>query len=136
MLLHAVNSKHAWEKVFLEVRKCSILISQLSQFVDEVDILEYTDTANELDKSRARIRIVIASIPVIRLIVLGGVICLIVGLLLFGKTEQPRGVWIAFFVTLSLSLALLFIPLSSLCLGRRREKKERLNRILNTMSLD
>jgi len=86
MLLHAVNTKHAWEKVFLEVRKCSIQIPQLSPLVDELDILEYTNTANELDKSRSRISIAISSIPVIRLVVLGGVTCLVVGLLLFGKT--------------------------------------------------
>lgn len=136
--LQAVNSRPSWEKIFDEVQNCWIRIPQITRFVDErlhdqvrVDLLEYTDTANELDRSRSRMSIAISSIPVIRLIVLSGVICLIVGLLLFGKAQQQRAVWIAFVVTLGASLAMLFIFFSSLCLGRRGEKKERA-RMFNT----
>ena len=137
--LQAVNSRPSWEKIFYEVQNCWIRIPQITRFVDErlhdqvhVDLLAYADTANELDRSRSRMSIAISSIPVIRLIVLSGVICLIVGLLLFGKAEQQRAVWIAFVVTLGASLAMLFIFFSSLCLGRRGEKKERVARMFNT----
>jgi hypothetical protein len=65
-----------------------------------VHLQEYQRTTYELDKSRVAVSIANSAITTLRMIVLIGVACCVVGGLCYVKNAQPAGVWITSFTVL------------------------------------
>jgi len=122
-LLGGFNKKSAWKKTLPKVKQCQSSIREITRLLGGelnvqlyIDLQEYQDTTNELDKARLHMNIAFSSIFVIRAIVFGGVMCLVVGLLCYVVGEQPAGVWVAFLAALGGFLGLFVWIVVSACL--------------------
>ena len=107
VFLHALTYPSAWESSLNEMRTSQRSIEQIILLLDRrlhartnVYLQEYQRTTHELDKSRAAVSIANSAIATLRMIVLVGVACCVVGGLCYVKNAQPTGVWITSFTVL------------------------------------
>ena len=115
VFLHALTNPSAWERSLTEMRTSQRDIEEIILFLDKrlhiranVHLQEYQRTTNELDKSRAAVSIANFAIVTLRMIVLVGVACCVVGGLCFVRDAQPSGVWITSFTVLG-GILILFV---------------------------
>ena len=81
-------------------KKSSYFCINDSISVANIHLQEYQRTTDELDKSRAAVSIANSAIVTLRMIVLVGVACCVVGGLCFVRDAQPPGVWITSFTVI------------------------------------
>ena len=107
VFLHALTFPSAWESSLTKMQTSQREIEQIILLLDRrlrarvnVHLQEYQRTTHELDNSRAAVSISNSAIATLRMIVLIGVACCIVGGLCYVKDAQPNGVWITSFTLL------------------------------------
>ena len=107
VFLHALTNPSAWESSLTKMRTSQRYLEQIILLLDRrlhvranVHLQEYHRTTDELDKSRATVSIANSAIATLRMIVLIGVACCVVGGLCYVKDAQPTGVWITSFTVL------------------------------------
>jgi hypothetical protein len=106
MFLHAMSNR-SWESVLPKMRASQRSVDQIIGLLDiqlhsrtNVHLQEYQRTTEELHISRAAVNMAISAIAALRIIVLIGVSCFVVGGLCYVKHAQPAGVWITTFTVL------------------------------------
>ena len=103
MFLHALTNPSAWKSSLTKMRTSQRYIEDIIRRLHvraNVDLQEYQRTTDELDKSRAAVSIANSAIAMLRMVVLIGVACCVVGGLCYVKGAQPAGVWITSFMML------------------------------------
>lgn len=107
VFLHALTHPSAWESSLTKMQTSQYEIDHIISSLDRrlyaranVHLQEYQRTTKELDKSRAAVSIANSAIATLRMIVLIGVACCVVGGLCYVKNAQPTGVWITSFTVL------------------------------------
>ena len=115
MFLHAMINPSAWESSLTEMQASQHSLKEIISSLDKrlyaranVHLQEYQRTTDELDKSRAAVSIANSAIAILRIIVLIGVACCVVGGLCYVKFAQPAGVWITSFTVLG-GISILFV---------------------------
>ena len=107
VFLHALTNPSAWERSLTKMRTSQRHIEEIILFLDKrlhiranVHLQEYQRTTDELDKSRAAVNIASSAIVTLRMVVLVGVACCVVGGLCYVRDAQPPGVWITSFTVI------------------------------------
>jgi hypothetical protein len=115
VFLHALTNPSAWKSTLTKMRTSQCYLEEIILLLDRrlhvranVHLQEYHRTTDELDKSRAAVSIVNSAIVTLRMIVLIGVACCVVGGLCYVSDAQPAGVWITSFTVLG-GILILFV---------------------------
>ena len=105
--LRALIHPSAWKRSSTKMQTSQQATDDIISFLDKrlhsranEHLQEYQGTTHELDRSRAGVSIANSAIATLRMIVLIGVACCVVGGLCYVKNAQPIGVWITSFTVL------------------------------------